>query len=118
MKKNWHPLFYTFLALALFGFLYMVVTQPLQLLNQIFVLGLVLCIFYLVYRYWLKPKMSPNRGHHYTKPVSKQPSLFLSKGIQHTNSSTAKTTLKKKRKDHPFTVIEGNKGKKKNPFSS
>jgi|GEM_PF-5151349 len=117
MRNNWHPLFLVFLTLSIFGFLFHLITNPLSFLSEILIYAGLILVFYAIYKYVLLPKVPQNRAHQTQR--FKQPNQ---PGLNHFQARSTvteiKSTLRKKRKEHPFRVIEGNKGKKKKPFSS
>jgi glucan phosphoethanolaminetransferase (alkaline phosphatase superfamily) len=131
MRRQLHPLFMLFLGLATFGFIYQLITRPLSLLYDFLFFAAVILIFFGIYHYFFKqhrPKLNqqhqnPSSSGRYARQNQKQPS-FLSKVRQNIKPTSIKEKEKskpKKRratKDYPFQVIEGNKGKKKKPYSS
>jgi hypothetical protein len=117
MWKQFHPLFLLFLAIAAIGLVQLILT-PLELLYTILLYGAGILIFVAIYRYIIKKKQSG-----YKRNNGAPPSKFFSLQKKEPFSSQIKKGkhLKQKKKrttDHPFTVIEGNKGKKKKPHSS
>jgi glucan phosphoethanolaminetransferase (alkaline phosphatase superfamily) len=132
MGRQLHPLFMLFIGLATFGFVYQLITRPLGLLYDFLFFAAVILIFFGIYHYFFKqnrPKLNkqhqnPASSGRFAPQNQKQPS-FLSKVNQNMKQTSIKEKEKskpKKRrsatKDHPFQVIEGNKGKKKKPYSS
>lgn len=117
MRKQFHPLFLLFMAIAAIGLVQLILT-PLELLYTILLYGAVILIFVAIYRYTIKKKQSGYKGNY-----GPSPSKFFSSQKKEPSSSHLKRgkPLKQKKKrttDHPFTVIEGSKGKKKKPHSS
>lgn len=116
MGKPWHPLFILFILVALFGFGYQLITEPLNMLYKVLLILAVGLIFYAIYRYLTKnSKATPPtyRGRYEQKPT-----IFQQMKIKQSNQQKNKLSKKKKSKEYPFKVIEGNKGKKNKPFSS
>jgi hypothetical protein len=112
MRNNWHPLFLLFIAFALFGFFYKLIFETAQFLYTILLIGLAGLVFYGIYRFIILPRKLPRQRQSTNKTAHTTSSYKQGK-------SQIKGNFKKKRtKDHPFTVIEGNKGKKKKPYSS
>lgn len=130
MRRQLHPLFMLFIGLAIFGFVYQLITRPLGLLYDFLFFAAIILIFYGIYHYFFKqnrPKFYQQHQHppssvRYTRQNQKKPS-FLSKVNQNIKQTSLKEQEKpkpkrrKSTKDYPFQVIEGNKGKKKKPYS-
>ncbi|MDG5470778.1 SA1362 family protein [Jeotgalibacillus sp. ET6] len=120
--------FYSVIALAIFGLAYTLITDPASLFARILTYAVIIGVIYLLYRLWTARK--PGRGDQqafkkaarqskkrYGNPVSA--SKLKSTG-KHPSSKKA-IPLKKSsvsRLDGPkLTVIEGKKGKKKKKIS-
>lgn len=112
------PFFVFFVSLAAFGLIYRLVEDPVGLASNAVLLVLVLAAFYGIYRYIYR-KGKPTHHHH--PPVSR-PSVKNRHNLDIPTLSGKRAAInrkpRQKRKDYPFKVIEGNKGKKKRPFSS
>jgi glucan phosphoethanolaminetransferase (alkaline phosphatase superfamily) len=131
MRRQLHPLFMLFLGLATFGFVYQLITNPIRLLYDFLFFAAVILIFFGIYHYFFKQnkpsfsqqRKSPPVSGPYAHQSQKQPSFFskVNQNIKQSSKKEKEKVKPRKRrvtKDHPFQVIEGNKGKKKKPFSS
>ena len=107
--------FFTLISLAAFGLIIQLITDPLSQLSTVLVIAAVIAIFYGIFRYMIgENRWTSSKGN-----MKKQTVLTL---IRPTGQNKAKRdfpkekTEKLRRKEYPFKVIEGNKGKKKNSF--
>ncbi|WP_019122800.1 hypothetical protein [Brevibacillus massiliensis] len=99
MPTRIHPLILLLLILAAIGFIFQLVTNPLQILLTIAMIGLIL---FFVNNYLKTGRFLPRKPA--LKRSAKQPA-------KHVRSPARKSAAS--RRDHPFQVIEGNKGKQK-----
>jgi hypothetical protein len=122
---------YIIIALALFGLFSSLIENPMKFLQRGLLFGLVLLVLYLFYRMFTTS--TTNRSHHdayrraakktvkkyTTKSGSlKKPLIKNSKAKSMNKKPVSSPLLKKKSKDTShLTVIEGEKGKKKNRAS-
>lgn len=107
MRRQFHPMFMLFLGLATFGFVYQLITNPIRLLYDFLFFVAVILILFGIYHFFFKQKQPSffSKGHHIKQNPKKE-------------KEKSKQRRRRTSKDHPFQVIEGNKGKKKKPFSS
>ncbi|TLS36358.1 SA1362 family protein [Pseudalkalibacillus caeni] len=119
------PLIYFIMVLALIGFGWRLITEPMSLLTQILIAVAIAGIFYFIYKRFIAKQSSPENSAY--KRAAKQ-SLKMKKRRESTRKQAShlrllksKPLLKNKKnrsnidkKEIPFTVIEGRKGKKKN----
>jgi len=124
-------IFYIIIALALFGLFSSLIENPIKFLQRALLFGLVLLVLYLFYRMFTTS--TTNRSDHdayrraakktvkkyNTKSNSmKRPLINNSKAKSMNKKPVSSPLLKKKSKDTShLTVIEGEKGKKKNRAS-
>jgi len=104
MLRRIPPLILIVLLLAIYGFLSTFIADP---VNTLIILGLSVVLF-LVVRNYLRtgsffPQSSEQRKPKQPKPKPKSPSL----------RQVVKKQSTSPRKDHPFRVIDGKKGKSK-----
>jgi glucan phosphoethanolaminetransferase (alkaline phosphatase superfamily) len=128
MRKQLHPLFLLFLAMATFGFVHQLITNPMGILYDFLFFAAVILIFFGIYHFFFKQNQTKYYRQRQSPSTSGPFSLQkLKKSFPKVNPNKNVTTMKdkekskakkKKIKDHPFKVIEGNKGKKKKPYSS
>ncbi|MBM7701567.1 SA1362 family protein [Metabacillus iocasae] len=125
------PLLYVLFGLGAFGFIYTLFTNPTSLLRQAGYVFLFFILFYLLYRFVLRPSQTKGQDKDYLRAVKQSkrrlkgrgqskvevsPYSTMKKGTKQPNSklSSKSTTPKKKKSNAHLTVIEGKKGKKKN----
>jgi Ca2+/Na+ antiporter len=125
-------IFYIIIALALFGLIASLIQNPIKFLQRGLLFGLVLLVLYLFYRMF--STSTTNRSHQdayrrAAKRTVKKYNTNKSSSLKRTSNTNSKTKagnkkpissplLKKKSKDTShLTVIEGEKGKKKNRAS-
>lgn len=114
--RKLHPLFLLFLTFAAVG-LFQLILRPIELLSTLLLFAIVILIFVTIYRYLIKKQHSKSTGNAHIS----MPKLFTSQKRKSSSTPIKKGKLKQKKKrtsNHPFTVIEGNKEKKKKPHSS
>ena len=117
------------IALAGFGFVFRLITEPMGLLNQIFVMAIMIAILYAIYKLFLQKRlgqMGGSAGNSKYQKAVKQSQRKYKMQPKRIAATKRKTKLKNKplrpiankhKKRHNFTVIEGKKGKKKNRAS-
>lgn len=99
MPTRIHPIILLLLILAAIGFIFQLVTNPLHILLTIAMIALIL---FFVNNYLKTGKFLPRKQGF--KRNAKQP-------VKQLRSSAKRSTAS--RRDHPFHVIEGSKGKQK-----
>lgn len=114
------------LGLGLIGIYSMIVTNPLNLLIKIIIIGAVIGIGLYVFRRFFSPR--PNDSSHYRRAVRQSKKIHKSstgpykiRPIRHSHLKAVPSITKKRRgpsplkiRDHAhLTVIEGKKAKKK-----
>ncbi|EPZ38133.1 MULTISPECIES: SA1362 family protein [Anoxybacillus] len=112
MRRRPFPLITLLIVFAIVGFSYRLWNDPMQLLKQVFLIGLVAAVFYGIYK-WIQ-RQSFSRS--YQKAVKQSKKLHHQKTKPTSKKQPRPTALKKKHATH-LTVIEGKKGKKKNRAS-
>ena len=128
MRAKWSPISIIFIALATIGLVYQLYFNPKGLFSMILIFTAVFLIFYALYRYLIK-----DQSQSKYKQAAKQSANRYKKAVNQSKANQSATVfptvpsltkneptqkLKATRSKHNFTVIEGNKGKKKDPFSS
>ncbi|WP_202076667.1 hypothetical protein [Caldalkalibacillus salinus] len=115
MRNKYQIPFLILMGLALYGFILQLTTQPLRLVYDLLFFVAIAGIVWVIYIVWFrskKPKIRYSKTQQRYSPKSQSKMIpFRSKGPRAQGKS-------KRYKKHTFTVIEGNKGKKKKPFSS
>ena len=128
-QKVYTSIFYGIIALALFGLFAELITHPARLLQRFLFIGLILLILYFIYRVFTSS--NSQRGHQDSyrkaakqtvKKYNTQKSSSLKKSMNKSKPTSRKSTssplLKRRTKDSShLTVIEGEKGKKKDRAS-
>lgn len=119
MKKiknfSLNPLAIGLMILAVIGLVYSIIFEPMAILNTIVLYGLVGVAFYAIYKFIIN-KQPPYQGSYSQHNAQHGPYAYSNqphhqKPIPLKKKKTKSST--KRRTDHPFKVIEGNKGKKK-----
>ncbi|MGE6895675.1 SA1362 family protein [Priestia flexa] len=121
------PLVNSLIALGIIGFIYTLATNPTSLLRQAGYIFLFIILFYLVYRFIIRPAQTkgPDKGYHRAVKQSKirqkekersgnKVDMNAYRNVQKRPSAKVNKPLKKKKSNTHLTVIEGKKGKKKN----
>ncbi|WP_110111292.1 SA1362 family protein [Bacillus sp. CGMCC 1.16541] len=125
------PLLYVLFGLGAFGFIYTLFTNPSSLLRQAGYVFLFFILFYLLYRFVLRPSQTKGQDKEYLRAVKQSKRRLKERGQpraeakpystvnkrtkQPTTKLSSKSTAPKKKKSNShLTVIEGKKGKKKN----
>lgn len=102
--------FFSLISLAAFGLIFKLITDPLSQLSSALVIAAVIAIFYGIFRYMLGErhgKIPKKRGQQSVL------TLIRPAAQKHMNKGELKESgTKLKRKEYPFKVIEGKKGKK------
>ncbi|MBS4199642.1 hypothetical protein KHA93_08235 [Bacillus sp. FJAT-49732] len=106
--RNW--LVGVITVIALIGLGSSLIHNPLGLIKQLFVIGIVAVAIYIIYRVLVgrKPERSESRSYARAAKLSKK----RKRVSQQTNSQMRKKPLRKRTASH-LTVIEGKKNKKK-----
>jgi glucan phosphoethanolaminetransferase (alkaline phosphatase superfamily) len=114
MKQRWHPFFLLFIGFAAFGFLYQLIFHPVALLQSVLLFVLVIGIFYAIYQYVIR-KQNGRSGGYYPRGKNNYNHLlstFKRSAKQFGSKESVSLAKKKRKKEYPFKVIKGNKGKK------
>jgi hypothetical protein len=102
------------IGLAILGFGFSLITNPLGLLKQAFIIILIVGVFFILYKLFLAKRRGGKDFTLYQK-AAKQSARRYKQQVHQTKKKKPEPLIKKpKRKDHNFTVIEGKKGKKNN----
>lgn len=127
MPRHAHPIVWTLMMLAVFGFLVTLYQRPLKILQMLLVALAVIVVFVLIYRRWIAAKY--NAGDAGYKKAARQ---SAKKYRQHRHAHKYHRHFKKpshlklinsqpfpkkpspKKENHRLTVIDGKKRKKKN----
>jgi hypothetical protein len=106
------------IGLAILGFGITLITNPLGLLKQAFIIIVVLGGFFLLYKLFIAKRMfggGGGRDLNLYRRAAKQSARRYKHQVHQVKKKKPDPLIKKpKRKDHNFTVIEGKKGKKNN----
>ncbi|PGL72420.1 SA1362 family protein [Bacillus sp. AFS055030] len=128
-QKVYTSIFYGIIALALFGLIAQLIHDPAKLLQRFLFIGLILLIIYFIYRVFSSSNSQRSHQDSYRKAAKQtikkyntQKSSPFKKSINKSKPTSRKSTstplLKKRTKDAShLTVIEGEKGKKKDRAS-
>lgn len=123
MKKRYHPMFYVIISLTGFGLVWMLLFNTQELLKNVLYLGLAVLIIWGIYHFLFRKNRYPSASSGYQRAYrsassnreatarSVFPPVRSDKAL--TKGKKKGDTLKKKTRKHNFTVIEGNKGKRK-----
>ncbi|MDQ0224938.1 SA1362 family protein [Metabacillus niabensis] len=98
-----------------------IISNPFWLFRQIAFMAILAIIIYLVYRLFMRKRMSKEYAS-YLKAAKQSKKRFNDKGNRQSNirsfsqakKQTKASAIKKKKQSTHLTVIEGKKGKKKN----
>lgn len=128
-RSSIHPIVLIIIGLAGIGLLYRLIANPLGLFKEIFIAIVVVGIVFAVYKYVMQKRVGGNTQANakYRKAVQQSKKRLYSETSNHLTSKVRGSSQKRpdskkpsrtlqaaRKKDHNFTVIEGNKGKKKN----
>ncbi|HHY73075.1 MAG TPA: hypothetical protein GX497_07600 [Bacillus bacterium] len=124
-----HPLIVGIIGLAGIGLLYRLIANPLGLLRDVLIAAVVLGIIFAIYKIVMKKRIGGYSGvdAKYRKAVQQSKKKLYNETSNHlttkvrgssqkrpSNKKPLRTMATTRQKEHNFTVIEGNKGKKKN----
>ncbi|HET7616161.1 MAG TPA: SA1362 family protein [Bacillales bacterium] len=126
-RRKYHPIALTLIGLGALGLLVKIFTDPLGLLTTLAVAAAVIAIFVFLYRRFVRKtsgrgvsdyrraarksaKLQKKRAHKPRRPAY----LKLVNSKSFLPKKTDKDSLRKRKKDHQLTVIDGKKRKKKN----
>ncbi|WP_335870658.1 SA1362 family protein [Bacillus sp. 2205SS5-2] len=107
------------IALAIFGFLFSLLNDPMSIVRYGFYLVLSAGIIFIVYRFIMKRRLGSGgfkQQKAYLNAAKQSRKRLKSKSTKPTKSATRQRPLRK-RSDVKLTVIEGKKNKKKNRAS-
>ncbi len=118
------PLIYLLIGLAAIGFVWKMVTDPQGLFMQLLITAVIAAIMIFVVRKLMARRMG-QQSTSYQKAAKQSTKMKKKKATPRKNAphlrvipskrlSPRKRSLQEDRKQNPFTVIEGRKGKKKN----
>ncbi|WP_209123071.1 SA1362 family protein [Alkalihalobacillus sp. BA299] len=117
-RKMYNPLVLILIGLAVFGFFYRLITQPMQLLSQIFIFAAIAAILFFLYKRFVAKQFGVEGTSHRPKQQIKNKLKKTTNVIPHRKKvgqkKSANRTLNKRSSAPNLTVIEGKKGKKKN----
>ncbi len=118
------PLIYVIIGLAAIGFFWKLLSDPMGLFTQLLITAAIaVLVFFLVRK--LMAKRMGQQSSSYQRAVKQSSKLKKKKSAPRRNAShlrvipskrlvPKKRSLQEDKKENPFTVIEGRKGKKKN----
>lgn len=89
-------------------------TNPVQFLQGVFVTIFVIGIIYFLVRKFILNKPGNKEQQAFIKAARKSKKRLMQKGIEVGQRKDQKQLIRKRRASNHLTVIEGNKGKKKN----
>ncbi|OLO42857.1 hypothetical protein BTR23_02330 [Alkalihalophilus pseudofirmus] len=119
-RKMYNPLVLILIGLAVLGFFYRLITQPLQLLTQFIIFGAIAAILFFLYKRFLANQFGVEGTSHRPKQqqVKNKTMKKTTNVVPHRKKAgqkkTSNRTLNKRSSAPNLTVIEGKKGKKKN----
>lgn len=128
-QKVYTSIFYGMIALALFGLIAELINDPAKLLQRILFIGLILLVLYFIYRVFTSSSSQRSQHDSYRKAAKQtvkkyntQKTSSVKKSFNKSKPTSRKSTssplLRKRSKDSShLTVIEGEKGKKKDRAS-
>ncbi|MET3195848.1 SA1362 family protein [Gottfriedia sp. OAE603] len=128
-QKVYTSIFYGMIALALFGLIAELINDPAKLLQRILFIGLILLVLYFIYRVFTSSNSQRSQQDSYRKAAKQtvkkyntQKNSSVKKSFNKSKPTSRKSTssplLRKRNKDSShLTVIEGEKGKKKDRAS-
>ncbi|MEH6936283.1 SA1362 family protein [Bacillus sp. JJ664] len=128
-QKVYTSIFYGMIALALFGLIAELINDPAKLLQRILFIGLILLVLYFIYRVFTSSNSQRSQQDSYRKAAKQTVKKYntqktssvkksLNKSKPTSRKSTSSPLLRKRTKDSShLTVIEGEKGKKKDRAS-
>lgn len=128
-QKVYTSIFYGMIALALFGLIAELINNPAKLLQRILFIGLILLVLYFIYRVFTSSSSQRSQQDSYRKAAKQTVKKYntqktssvkksLNKSKPTSRKSTSSSLLRKRNKDSShLTVIEGEKGKKKDRAS-
>jgi len=128
-QKVYTSIFYGMIALALFGLIAELINDPAKLLQRILFIGLILLVLYFIYRVFTSSSSQRSQQDSYRKAAKQtvkkyntQKTSSVKKSFNKSKPTSRKSTssplLRKRNKDSShLTVIEGEKGKKKDRAS-
>jgi len=128
-QKVYTSIFYGMIALALFGLIAELINNPAKLLQRILFIGLILLVLYFIYRVFTSSNSQRSQQDSYRKAAKQtvkkyntQKTSSVKKSFNKSKPTSRKSTssplLRKRNKDSShLTVIEGEKGKKKDRAS-
>lgn len=102
------------IILSVIGVIGRLLTNPVQFLQGILVTIIVIGIIFFLVKKFLLNKPGNKEQQAFIKAARKSKKRLLQKGIEVGQRKDNNQTLRKKRPSNHLTVIEGNKGKKKN----
>ncbi|WP_096201214.1 SA1362 family protein [Bacillus sp. FJAT-45350] len=112
-RQFFHPLVMVIIGLAVLGFVYRLVTNPLGLFTQIILYAAIAFGIFLLYKHFISKRMGMQSTSHRPNTNKTKPSNVVPHKRK-TNDKKASVRPLKRRPDHNLTVIEGKKSKKKN----
>ncbi|MDQ0481697.1 SA1362 family protein [Guptibacillus hwajinpoensis] len=118
------PLIYMVIGLAILGFIWKLFTDPMGLFTQLLITAVIAALFIFLVRKFMTKRMG-KQSTSYQKAAKQSSKMQKKKSAPRRNAPhlrviPSKRLMPKKRslqddkKQNPFTVIEGRKGKKKN----
>lgn len=129
-RSTIHPIVLVIIGLAGIGLLYRLVVNPVGLIKEVFIAVVVVGIIFAIYKFVMQKQIGSSNSRanaKYRKAAQQSKKRLFNEtsnhlttkvrgsSQKHPNSKKPLRTLQTaKRRDHNFTVIEGNKGKKKN----
>lgn len=116
-RRSIHPVIIVVIVLALLGFVYQLIFNPGDLLNQFAYLAIAAVIFFAIYKLFFQKRLGGSNPEY----AAYRKAAKMSRKKYHQNDSKFKPVKKSSakkfrsvpRKNHHLTVIEGKKGKKK-----
>ncbi|WP_026674897.1 SA1362 family protein [Alkalihalobacterium bogoriense] len=107
-----NPLVLLLIGLAIFGFMYTLITDPMRIITQVLIFSAIAFVLFFLYKRFLAKQYGmPKQSSH--RPIKKASNIVPHRSK---NPSAIKRSkpLQKRKTEHNFKVIEGKKNKKKN----
>jgi predicted lipid-binding transport protein (Tim44 family) len=102
------------IGLGIFGFMFSLITDPMGLLKQALIIGLVIGVIFLLYKKFLVKRRGKDFSL-YQKAAKQSARRYKQHQVRNTKKKKIDPLIKKpKKREHNLTVIEGKKGKKDN----
>ncbi|NSL50370.1 SA1362 family protein [Calidifontibacillus erzurumensis] len=129
-RPSVHPMILVIIGLAGFGLLYRLAVNPVGLMKEVFIAAVVIGVIFVIYKIVIKKQFGGVNSQTYAKyrkAAQQSKKRQIKESSNHLTTKVRGASTKRplnrksnrilhtaKKREHNFTVIEGNKGKKKN----